>query len=80
LSTTRVALVGGSDALRRARRLALEAKTSIQVIFDSDAFDLLPQDLLEVNFDVAIIEHRLSNQTGFDFVTMEIFIKKLFIF
>jgi len=69
LSTTRVALVGGSEALRRAKRSALEAIKSIQVIFDSDGFGLLPQDLLELNFDVAIIEHRLSNQTGVDFVS-----------
>ena len=68
MSTTRVALVGGSDALRAARRSALEASKGIQVIFDSDAFSLLPQDLLDINFDVAIVEQRLSKQTSFEFI------------
>lgn len=68
MSTTRVALVGGSDALRAAKRSALEATKGIQVIFDSDAFSLLPQDLLDINFDVAIVEQRLSNQTSFEFI------------
>jgi DNA-binding NarL/FixJ family response regulator len=68
LAVIRVALVGGSDSLRVAKRAILEAEASVQIVYDSDGFGLLPQDFREVNFDVAIIEQRLGSQSAFDFV------------
>ena len=68
MATIRVAMVGGTDALRAAKRSALEATQGIQVIFDSDAFEIAPEQLLDVNFDVAIVEQRLSQQTAFELI------------
>jgi DNA-binding NarL/FixJ family response regulator len=68
LSEIRVALVGGSEALRSAKRVALSSMPNTKVVFDSDGFGLLPQDFLNVNFDVAIVEQRLGSQTAFDFI------------
>jgi DNA-binding NarL/FixJ family response regulator len=68
LSEIRVALVGGSEALRSAKRVALSSMPNTKVIFDSDGFGLLPQDFLNVNFDVAIVEQRLGSQGAFEFI------------
>ena len=68
MSEIRVALVGGSEALRSAKRVALSSMPNTKVIFDSDGFGLLPQNFLIVNFDVAIVEQRLGSQTAFDFI------------
>ena len=68
MSEIRVALVGGSEALRSAKRVALSSMPNTKVVFDSDGFGLLPQDFLNVNFDVAIVEQRLGSQTAFDFI------------
>lgn len=65
---TRVALIGGADAIRSARRLSLEANTNFQVVYDSDGFNFSPEQLLEVTFDVAVVDHRLSNLSAFDFI------------
>jgi DNA-binding NarL/FixJ family response regulator len=67
LSSLRIALLGGSDSIRAAKRAVLEASSENQIVFDSDGYGLLPQDFLEVTFDVAIIEQRLGNQSAFDF-------------
>lgn len=64
----RVALLGGSDALRSAKRVVLESSGNCQVVFDSDGHGMLPQDFLEVNYDVAIVEQRLVDQSAFDFI------------
>ena len=68
MSEIRVALVGGSEALRSAKRVALSSMPNTKVIFDSDGFGLLPQDFLNVNFDVAIVEQRLGSQGAFEFI------------
>lgn len=63
----RVALLGGSETLRAAKRVVLSTRPNTKVVFDSDGFGILPQDFLNVNFDVAIIEQRLGSQTAFEF-------------
>ena len=68
MRTLRVALLGGSESLRSARRGALEVEGRCQIVFDSDGHGLLPQQFLEVNYDVAIIEQRLGSQSAFDFI------------
>ncbi len=68
MAVIRVALLGGSDSLRAAKRAILDTEASVQIVYDSDGFGLLPQDFREVNFDVAIIEQRLGSQSAFDFV------------
>ena len=68
MATLRVALLGGSDALRAAKRAVLESAGKCQIVFDSDGHGLLPQDFLEVNYDVAIVEQRLGDQSAFDFI------------
>lgn len=68
MSNLRIALLGGSDSIRAAKRAVLEASNENQIVFDSDGYGLLPQDFLEVTFDVAIIEQRLGNQSAFDFI------------
>ena len=68
MATLRVALLGGSDALRSAKRVVLESVGKCQIVFDSDGHGLLPQDFLEVNYDVAIIEQRLGSQSAFDYI------------
>jgi DNA-binding NarL/FixJ family response regulator len=64
----RIALVGGSDSLRKSRRTLLESEPQFKVIYDSDGFALKPQDLLEVNFDLLILDQRLDSNTAFDFI------------
>ena len=64
----RIALVGGSDSLRKSRRTLLEAQAHLKVIYDSDGFALKPQDLLEVNFDLLIIDQRLDSISAFDYI------------
>ena len=64
----RVALLGGSESSRSARRAALEVDKKCQIVFDSDGHGLLPQHFLEVNYDVAIIEQRLGTQSAFEFI------------
>jgi len=64
----RVALVGGSDALRASRRELLSIVKHIKVVFDSDGFGLNPAALVDVNFDVAILELRLDGQSALDFI------------
>lgn len=54
--------------LRSAKRVVLESVGKCQIVFDSDGHGLLPQDFLEVNYDVAIVEQRLGNQSAFDFI------------
>jgi DNA-binding NarL/FixJ family response regulator len=68
VSSLRIALLGGSDSIRAAKRAVLESSTGSQVVFDSDGYGLLPQNFLEVTFDVAIIEQRLGSQSAFDFI------------
>ena len=64
----RIALVGGSDSLRRSRRTLFESQPHLKIIFYSDGFGLSPQDLLEVNFDLLVIDQRLDAMTAFDFI------------
>jgi DNA-binding NarL/FixJ family response regulator len=64
----RVALVGGSDALRASRREILSTVELIKVIHDSDGYGLTPAELVEVNFDVAVIELRLEGQSAFEYI------------
>ena len=64
----RVALIGGSETSRSSRRTSLETTGTAKVIFDSDGFGIQALDVLDLNFDVAIVEQRLDNQTGFDLV------------
>ena len=72
----RVALVGGSDALRASRRAILSTAEHIKVIHDSDGFGLTPAELVEVNFDVAVIELRLEGQSALEYIrTMFVFAK-----
>lgn len=66
----RIALVGGSDSLRKSRRALLESKPHQRVIYDSDGFGLKPQDLLEVNFDLLIIDQRLDSVSAFDYIKL----------
>ena len=54
--------------MRAAKRSVLESEPNFQIVFDSDGFGLLPQDFKEINFDIAIIEQRLGNQSAFDFI------------
>lgn len=68
MAVIRVAILGGSDSLRAAKRAILDTEGSVQIVYDSDGFGLLPQDFRDVNFDVAIIEQRLGSQSAFDFV------------
>ena len=68
MATIRIALLGGSDSSRAAKRSALEAGGKCQVVFDSDGHGLLPQQFLEVNYDVAIVEQRLGSQSAFDYI------------
>ena len=63
-----MALLGGSDSLRAAKRAVLETQPNVQIVFDSEGYGLLPQDFREVNFDVAIIEQRLNAMSAFDFI------------
>jgi DNA-binding NarL/FixJ family response regulator len=39
-----------------------------KVVFDSDGFALHPADLINVNFDVAVLELRLEAQSALDFI------------
>lgn len=64
----RVALVGGSEMLRSARRFALEDTGSLKIVLDSDGFGLTPSETLSYNFDVAILDRRLPNFSAFDYV------------
>jgi DNA-binding NarL/FixJ family response regulator len=66
----RIALVGGSDSLRASRRTLLESQPQFKIIYDSDGFGLKPQDLLEVNFDLLILDQRLDSSTAFDFIKL----------
>ncbi len=68
MATLRIALLGGSDSSRAAKRSALESGGKCQVVFDSDGHGLLPQQFLEVNYDVAIVEQRLGSQSAFDYI------------
>jgi len=70
LAIARVALLGGSDAMRSAKRSVLELQPNIQIVFDSDGFGMLPQEFAHVNFDIAIVDQRLGNQSAFDFIRM----------
>lgn len=64
----RVALIGGSDMLRGARRVALEETANVKVVLDSDGFGMTPTDLLAYSFDVAVLDQRLPNSPAFDYV------------
>ena len=65
----RVALIGGSDAIRKARREALDRSNGFSVIFDVDAFGLTQADVLEKTFDVAVIDQRLTNTSAYAFIS-----------
>lgn len=67
-SIYRVALVGGSDVLRSARRVALEEEGHYKVVLDSDGFGLTPTQALDFNFDIAVLDLRLPNFSAFDYV------------
>lgn len=64
----RVALVGGSNALRKSRRDILASASHLKVVHDSDGFGLTPEQLVEINFDVAVIELRLEGQSALDYL------------
>jgi DNA-binding NarL/FixJ family response regulator len=66
----RIALVGGSDSLRKSRRALLESKPHQRAIYDNDGFGLNPQDLLEVNFDLLIIDQRLDSASAFEYIKL----------
>jgi len=67
--TIRVALIGGSDALRQARREVLDRTSGIEVVYDSDSFALSQLAVLDLTFDVAIFDQRLSNISAYEFVS-----------
>ena len=73
----RVALVGGSDSLRSSRREMLSTAKHLKVVFDSDGFGLNPAELVEVNFDVAILELRLDGQSALDFIRTMFILAKI---
>lgn len=64
----RVALIGGSDISRAARREMLATSSRIKVVHDSDGYSLKPESLHELIFDVAILELRLSGESALDFL------------
>jgi DNA-binding NarL/FixJ family response regulator len=64
----RVALVGGSEALRKSRRNILANASHLKVIHDSDGFGLTPEQFVEITFDVAVIELRLEGQSALDYL------------
>jgi len=64
----RVALVGGHETIRQARRDFLESGNEIQVVHNSDGFGVQAQDLLALNFDVAVLEQRLPATTAFELI------------
>jgi DNA-binding NarL/FixJ family response regulator len=68
LAVTRIALLGGSTAIREPRRAVLESQPSFQIVYDSDGFGISAMKFAEVNFDVAIIEQRLSVASAFEFI------------
>jgi len=67
-SQTRVALIGGSDTVRKARRQSLEQQKDFTVVYDNDGFELTQTDFLEITFDVAVIDQRLTNSSAYEFV------------
>ena len=64
----RVALLGGTAALRSARREILATNSNLKVVFDSDGFAVTPEQLIEVNFDVLIAELRLDGSSALDYL------------
>lgn len=68
MAVLRLALLGGSESLRSARRAILDLQPNFQIVYDSDGFELTPKEFKEVNFDIAIIEQRLGSQSAFDFI------------
>ena len=68
MAVIRIALLGGSDSLRAAKRAILDTQANVQIVYDADGFGIRPQDLRDVNFDVAIIEQRLGSLSAFDFL------------
>ncbi len=56
----RIALVGGSDSIRTSRRQICATVSHLKVVFDSDGFGISPSQLLDLNFDVAVIDLRLD--------------------
>lgn len=65
----RAAFVGGTEIIRSVRREALTFDKSFSVVYDSDGFNLDQQEFLNITFDVAIIDQRLSGSSGFDFIS-----------
>ncbi|MFM8927006.1 MAG: hypothetical protein ACKOFA_02250 [Rhodoluna sp.] len=63
----RVALIGGSELIRATRRAALEANPAVQVILATDGFNLSPDELINYQFDVAVLEMRLPVSPAFEF-------------
>lgn len=65
----RVAQIGGSATIRKARRDALEQSRTAQVIYDGDGYNFTTAQLLDINFDVAVIDQRMPEVSAFDFVS-----------
>ncbi len=68
-SRYRIALLGGSDAIRQARRETLERENNFTVVYDSDGFGLTQEAFLEITFDVAIIDQKLTSGSAYEFVS-----------
>lgn len=67
-SQTRVALIGGSDTVRNARRQSIEQEKDFIVVYDNDGFELTQSDFLQITYDVAVIDQRLTNSSAYEFV------------
>jgi DNA-binding NarL/FixJ family response regulator len=46
----------------------LASASHLKVVHDSDGFGLTPEQLVEINFDVAVIELRLEGQSALDYL------------
>lgn len=55
----------------------LSTAKHLKVVFDSDGFGLNPAELVEVNFDVAIMELRLDGQSALDFIRTMFILAKI---
>ena len=55
----------------------LSTAKHLKVVFDSDGFGLNPAELVEVNFDVAILELRLDGQSALDFIRTMFILAKI---
>jgi DNA-binding NarL/FixJ family response regulator len=55
----------------------LSTAKHLKAVFDSDGFGLNPAELVEVNFDVAILELRLDGQSALDFIRTMFILAKI---